>query len=62
MRAGRSRGGEFRKERYAGFVLGCASLTVADIDKGIQLLAAVLAWADSVRPPQGNNQTRLGLT
>ena len=32
MRAGRSRGGEFRKERYAGFVLGCASLTVADID------------------------------
>jgi hypothetical protein len=37
MRAGRSRGGEFRKERYAGFVLGCASLTVADIDKGYSI-------------------------
>jgi GntR family transcriptional regulator/MocR family aminotransferase len=36
-------GGKFRKERCAGFVLGYASLTVADIDKGIQLLATVLS-------------------
>jgi GntR family transcriptional regulator/MocR family aminotransferase len=35
-------GGKFRKERCAGFVLGYASLKVADIDKGIRLLAAAL--------------------
>jgi GntR family transcriptional regulator/MocR family aminotransferase len=35
-------GVRFRKERCAGFVLGYASLKVADIDKGIRLLATAL--------------------
>jgi len=35
-------GGRFRKERCAGFVLGYASLKVAEIDKGIRMLAAAL--------------------
>ncbi|NBY53765.1 MAG: PLP-dependent aminotransferase family protein, partial [Betaproteobacteria bacterium] len=35
-------GVRFRKERCAGFVLGYASLKVADIDEGIRLLATVL--------------------
>ena len=39
-------GQRYRKQRCAGFVLGYASLKEADIDKGIQLLAAVLPEAD----------------
>lgn len=40
-------GQKFRKQRCAGFILGYASLQAADIDRGIQLLAAVLPEAEA---------------